>query len=797
MKLIPDRYYHEPGAVLKDVNLEDPDLIISSRCTEIYGASDTDYAFYYSRETLRSFSFETNPQLTNIRSYSFFQCTKLIRVDLSLCTKLQTIDYQSFYGCTSVQDLLLPEGLQTIASMAFAFINISSLNIPSTVTSIEQNAFGDIKTLSSITFTEGSKLQALYNNLFIRASFLEFTIPESVNYINGAFCNSVVTMRKIKVHKNNQYFVDDDCAVYTKDYLKIVAYAANSSTSYIIDPRVQTIANGVFIHATFTSITLPQSLTSIGPYAFFSTENLKEIALPPDITEIPIGCFGSSGLTRIEIPNKVNSIGNDAFLDCKDMITIILPENISNIGGDAFPSNANITFHENASVELDDQKLIISKNKTYISLCLNPDVKTITIPSTVKTIKQRAFISKFQLASILCDGISELEVIEDQAFNLCMNLTSIPSFPKLKQIGEYAFSKTKINSAISFSPYLEKIGQYCFYLAQSISRITFSSTTTALYFNDFCFSGCTSLSSIDLHDCTCNIYFRKNVFSDCSSLSMFNVNDKIKSFGSGCFMNCSLNVLTFENSIASFDTLPSLFLKDCRNIEEIIIPTNIAIIGNECFSGTSISYISIPDSVTKLSIQCFSNCLNLERVDISSSSRLEEIGFGLFAGCTSLSYISDFRSSKFVCVNSTIYDVGFSQVYIHAPGCKDRYISFDSRLVTVSEGAFINSRYIELVVFVENSVRIIGRRSFESCIRLEHISIPSSVVSIGSDAFIHCDSLRCGVLFQNKTQPFIELLVSSGLPKSSLRPCSQFSCANQYFNNFPISFSPFTYFILT
>ncbi|EAX94931.1 surface antigen BspA-like [Trichomonas vaginalis G3] len=793
MTLIPDAYYHDPGAVLKDVKMSDPDLIISSSCTEIY-----DSAFLYSKNTLQSFTFQENPQLTKIGSNAFYSCASLTKIDLSKCSLLQTISTRAFYQCKSVKSLLLPDGLQEILSVAFLGIQISTLTIPSSVKTIGESAFGDISTLLSITFNEGSQLLELTKNAFYKTSLLEFTVPESVNSINGMFINAVITMKKIKVHQNNQYFESDGNAVYTKNFSKIVAFAANSTTSYVINSKVQIIGNATFMRARLSSITIPPSVTVIQSYAFYETINLKEINLPPNITEIPEAWFFNSGLTSITIPDNVTSIESLAFASCNSLTTIVLPEGLEYIGGGAFPSNKNIkiVFPEASSVQLDDQMLIISKDKTYISMCLNSSAISITIPSSVKTIKQRAFMSAKQLTTVICDGTSEVEVIENYAFYLCEQLTSIPSFPKLKQIGEYAFSKTKINSAISFSPYLEKIGQYCFYLAQSISRITFSSTTTALYFNDFCFSGCTSLSSIDLHDCTCNIYFRKNVFSDCSSLSMFNVNDKIKSFDSCCFMNSGLETINFANSYTSFDTLPSMFLKGCTNIEEIIIPTNIEIIGNECFSETSISYISIPDSVTTLSTQCFSGCSQLDHVDISSTSGLTTIMGSIFEGCTSLSYISDFRSSKFVCVNSTIYDVGFSQVYIHAPGCKDRYISFDSRLVTVSEGAFINSRYIELVVFVENSVRIIGRRSFESCIRLEHISIPSSVVSIGSDAFIHCDSLRCGVLFQNKTQPFIELLVSSGLPKSSLRLCSVFSCAVRNCNTFSISFSLFTVFIL-
>lgn len=175
---------------------------------------------------------------------------------------------------------------------------------------------------------------------------------------------------------------------------------------------------------------------------------------------------------------------------------------------------------------------------------------------------------------------------------------------------------------------------------------------------------------------------------------------------------------------------------------------------------------------------------------------MREILTRVFENCSSLSYISNFVSQGFACVNSTIFDSSFSNVYIHAPACKDNYISFDHRLLTVNEGAFINCVYVEIVVFVDLSVVSIGRSAFESCIRLKQISIPSSVESIGEYAFRNCSSLRCGVLYQNKSESFREILISSGLSKLSLRACEIFSCPIKRSIDFPVSLSQFTVFIL-
>lgn len=680
----------------------------------------------------------------------------------------------------------------------FSYIKIQSIEIPSTVIDIKDYGFGYIYSLKSITFKEGSKLQSLSNNVFISARFVEFKVPESVQYIIGACLNDVATLTIIRVHQNNKYFVSDNYAVYTKDYTQILVFAANSNSTYNINPKVTFINHGAFMGAKCTSITIPQSVKVIGTYAFAVTLNLKQITLPPNITTVSMGCFTYSGLTSIDIPEKVTKIETDAFAGCGSLKSILLPGNLNEVGGNAFPPNPNInfTFKGDSQIKIDSQMLIMAKDNSSISLLLDPSATSIKIPSQVKRIKSSSFKNKKSLISIICDGTSELEVIENGAFSYCTSLTSIPYFPKLKEIGKSAFCQTKLSSQFISPASFAYLGNNAFSEVITLPSVSFSSTVSKLTIQDSAFEGYTSLRTASFDECTCDIFIGQNVFSGCTSLATFNVINRIKSIDSGSFMNSGLITITFEGSKTSFDTLPSMLFKGCSNLNEVSIPNNIISIGSECFSGTSITRVSLPDSVESLYSECFKGCTNLERVDIFSSCNLSKVFPGIFEGCTSLSYISDFTSENLVCHNSTIYSKDFGRVYLHAPACRDNYISFDRRLNSVADSAFINSAYIEIVVFVDNSVSSIGRRAFESCIRLKQISIPSSVSSIGDNAFINCISLKCGVLFQNKTQRFVDILTSSGLPKTSLVACQAFSCRPQQILNVPIPTILFTVFIL-
>ncbi|EAY00236.1 surface antigen BspA-like [Trichomonas vaginalis G3] len=794
MTYIHSDFYYNSGTLLKGVNMPDPDLIISRNCIEIYGNNENDYCFLYSRKTLVSFSFESNPQLTTIGKYAFYNCAKLQRIDLSSCTKLTIIRERAFSFCTSAKELYLPEGLKNIESYSFSETKIRSLIIPNSVVEMKDHAFTKAESLTSINFKDGSKLLSLDSCVFSYTKLVEFEVPESVQSISGIFLYKVFSLTIIRVHPKNKYYISDDCAVYTKNYSKILSFAPNSTQTYVINSNVTDINNGAFICAKCTSIIIPPTVTYIGELAFYETRYLKQIELPPNITIIESYTFYFSAITSIDIPDNVTKINSYAFFACSSLNKIILPGNLTSIGGGAFPLNSiniNITFKGNSTMKIDKQMLLMSKDNSTISSLLDLSATSIILPCQTKIIKESAF-QLSNLQTISCDGVSELETIGFSAFKDCKSLTSIPYFPKLKVIQMSAFANTKLSSEFRFPSTFSSLHPEAFKQVTTLPSISFSSTTVTLTIQDSAFAGCTSLSYVSFDECTCDIYLGINVFSGCSSLSMFNVKKNFKNIDSGCFMNSGISTITFEDNTTSFYNLPSMFLKGCSNMKEINIPKNIISIGSECFSGTSISHVFIPFSVESLYSRCFSGCTNLERVDIpstcslyKSSQRYSKVAHPFH---TSVTFPAIFLfATKVQYMTKTS-----AHVYLHAPACKDNYISFDQRLEGVADSAFKNSVFIEFVVFVDNSVISIGRHAFESCIRLKQISIPSSVSSIGEKAFFNCVSLKCGVLFQNKTQIFVNLLISRGISKSALRPCELISCGIQQLYYIPVVAALFT-----
>ena len=115
-------------------------------------------------------------------------------------------------------------------------------------------------------------------------------------------------------------------------------YNCTSLTSFIIPNSVTSISNYPFKGCSnLTSVTIPESVTSIGVYAFADCSGLKSITIPNSVTSIEGSAFyGCIGLSSITIPNSVTSIGGSAFYGCPRLTSITIPSSVTSIGSSAF-----------------------------------------------------------------------------------------------------------------------------------------------------------------------------------------------------------------------------------------------------------------------------------------------------------------------------------------------------------------------------------------------------------------------------------------------------------------------------
>ena len=166
-----------------------------------------------------------------------------------------------------------------------------------------------------------------------------------------------------------------------------------SVTSITIPNSVTSIGEYAFYGCTgLTSITIPNSVTSIGEYAFYGCTGLTSINIPNSVTSIVGYAFsGCTGLTSITIPNSVTSIGSSAFYGCTGLTSITIPNSVTSIGNGAFYGCTGLT-----SITIPNS--VTSIGNGAFSGCTG--LTSITIPNSVTSIGLNAFSGCTGLTSI-------------------------------------------------------------------------------------------------------------------------------------------------------------------------------------------------------------------------------------------------------------------------------------------------------------------------------------------------------------------------------------------------------------
>ena len=312
---------------------------------------------------------------------------ELSQAEAAAVTGLGTV----FYGKQSIKsfdELQYFTGLKSIGNNSVTSIGdnafygcsgLTSVTIPSSVTSIGSYAFDGCSSLTSIT------------------------IPNSVTSIGkGAFqyCSSLTS---IKVETGNPtYDSRDNCNAIIETATNMLIAGCMNTT---IPNSVTSIGNYAFYNcSSLTSITIPNSVTSIDKYAFFGCRGLTSVTIGNGVTSIRGGAFyGCTSLTSVTIPNSVTNIGEEAFRNCTSLTSITIPNSVTSIDYYAFENCSSLT------------SITIPESVTRIEQSAFSDcnsLKTITIGSGITYIYRHAFSGSNSLESVLINVKVPLNIDE-------------------------------------------------------------------------------------------------------------------------------------------------------------------------------------------------------------------------------------------------------------------------------------------------------------------------------------------------------------------------------------------------
>ena len=257
-----------------------------------------------------------------------------------------------------------------------------------------------------------------------------------------------------------------------------------------------------------------------------------------------------------------------------------------------------------------DEIIIPERVRDYIVTAIGTrtfdgyDVKSLTLPDTVKTISKGAFSDCTNLVYFrIPDGVSS---IEDEVFYDCVSMTDVIIPDSVTEIGSEAFYNCRSLTAAGIPERTVSIGSYAFLGCDGLTSITLPDTLEIL--GVYTFSRCNGLESVEIPGGVTSV--EKGSFKDCTGLKAVWLKEGIAEIGEDAFSGCG--ALETVELPASLLTIGDRAFRECGSMKQLVLPDGLTFIGRAAFMNcTGLEEIVIPESVTTIELHAFRGCTNL------------------------------------------------------------------------------------------------------------------------------------------------------------------------------------------
>jgi len=544
------------------------------------------------------------------------------------------------------------------------------------------------------------------------------------------------------------------------------------------------------------AVTIPATInglpvTSIGYDAFYEHSYLTSVTMPDSVTNIGDWAFADTSLTNVAIGNSITLIGDWAFADCFRLTAITVDINnpvYSSVNGVLFDKSQTTVIQYpgglGGSYTIPDSVTSIG-NEAFEGCILT----NVTIGNSVTDIGDEAFLYCNLSSITIPDSVTS---IGDSAFYRCVSLTSARIGNSVTNIGDGAFGDCYSLASVTIPNSVTIIGEGAFDHCVSLISVAIPNSVISIGATAF---ADTSLTSITIPNSVTNIGNR--AFEYCASLTSVMIPDSVTIIGDGAFFGCnSLIAITVNTDNPAYSSANGvLFDKSQATLIQYppgkagsyIVPNGVIDIGDAFEGCTGLNGVTIPDSVMNIGDDAFSGCTSLTNITIDSNSINDSVNSfsrDIFYHCDVLTSVTIGKSvtdieflvllPRLTTINVEADNLSYSSVtgvlfdksqtmLIQYPmnktggfyiipnsvinignrafaGCQNvAEVTIGNSVTNIGEYAFLDTGLTS--VTIPNSVTSIGDSAFDSCTSLMSVTIPNRVTSIGNYAFFGCSSL--------------------------------------------------------
>ena len=596
----------------------------------------------------------------------------------------------------------IPNSVETIGNSAFQYcIGLTSVTIPNSVTSIGERTFLGCSDLTSVTI--GNSVTSIGGGAFLYCSGLTSIIVDSENQI----------------------------------------YDSRENCNAIIEKATNTLHTGC------KNTIIPNSVTSIGDYAFYYCSGLTSVTIPNSVTSIGEWAFRDcSGLTSV-ISKAVTppTCGSDAFSTETYSIPLIVPSIAkaaytkasiwSNFSNYAEPHNKITAI----AINNNEANLVIN-NTLQLSATVTPEDATFAdVLQWTSSNPEVATVDDNGLVTAIAKGDAEIKVMTCDYSNLSASCTI----------------KVALPTAHSF----EVGGIYYKFNGKGTVEVTFKGSSYNEYADEY--NGDVVIPS--------SVRYSGTTYS-------------VTSIGDYAFKYCSgLTSVTIPNSVTS---IGKLAFSECSGLTSVTIPNSVTSIGELAFSECSgLTSVTIPNSVTSIGDHAFSRCSGLTSIIVDSKNQI----YDSRENCNAIIVTARnelLHGCKKTIIPNSVTSIGYYAFY-DCSGLTS--ITIPNSVTSIDDCAFYDCSDLTSIT-IPNSVTSIGVSAFYRCSGLTSITIGNSVSSIGEYAFYYCSGLTsviskavtpptCGVnVFPTET--YSKPLIVPSVAKEAYKAASIWSNFSNY-----------------